>query len=179
VTGAHVWLHGPDARVHDFHAGVAGDFEAVCAALRGGARAVSTVLTRSNVRTLATLAGWLGERGVAAWRVVVPRGVIDGVTPRLAVALPYALQAVALAGRGGVAGWIDGAPHCLLGPFRGSSLASSVRAYASVCTGCPARATCPGVDAEYLERFGDAELSARALRDAGASPRIGRDMFDA
>ncbi len=175
-----MWLHGADARVHDFHAGVAGDFAAACDRLRGGARAVSTVLTRSNVRGLAGLAGWLGERGVTAWRVVVARGpVIDGVTPRLAVALPYALQALALAGRSGVAGWIDGAPHCLLGPFRGSTLSSRARAYAAGCVGCPARASCPGVDAGYLERFGEAELSARALREAGASPRIGGDLFDA
>lgn len=175
-----MWLYGPDARVHDFHAGVAGDFEVACAALRGGARAVSTVLTRSNLRTLAALAEWLGERGVTAWRVVVARGpVVDGVTPRLALALPYALQALALAGRGGVAGWIDGAPHCLLGPFRGSTLGSAVRAYGAGCVGCPARASCPGVDAGYLERFGEAELSPRALREAGASPRIGREFFDA
>lgn len=174
----HVWLHGAEARLHEFHAGVAGDFEAACAAVQGGARAVSTALTRSNLRSLVGLAAWLGERGVAAWRIVVLRGVRDGVTPRLAVALPYALQALALAGQRGVAGWIDGAPHCLLGPFRGAALGGP-RAYAAGCAGCPARGACPGVDAGYLERFGDGELSARALRDAGAPPRVGRDLFDA
>lgn len=172
-TGRHVWLHG-DRPVHEFHAGV-GTF--VADGLRGAA--VSTALTRSSVRTIAAMGPWLAERGVAGWRVVVVRGVIDGVTPRLAVALPYALQAIALAGRHGLAGWVFGAPHCLLGPFRGAALGSPPRAYAAVCAGCPARTECPGVDAAYLARFGAEEVSPRALRAAGEAPRAGRELFDA
>lgn len=174
-TGRHVWLHGADARVHEFHGGVA--FEEVCGRLAGAA--VSTALTRSNARALAGMAGWLADRGVVAWRIVVVAGVVDGVTPRLAVALPYALQALALAGTRGVNGWSFGAPHCLLGPFRGAALGSESRTYANCCAGCPARASCPGVDAAYLQRFGDEELSPRALRSAGEGPRGGRDLFDA
>jgi hypothetical protein len=175
-TGRHVWLHGADARVHEFHGGVA--FDEVCGRLGGAA--VSTALTRSNARTLGGMATWLADRGVVAWRiVVVGGGVVDGVTPRLAVALPYALQALALAGTRGVHGWCFGAPHCLLGPFRGAALGSEPRAYGGRCAGCPARASCPGVDAGYLARFGDEELSPRALRSAGEGPRGGRELFDA
>ena len=40
---------------------------------------MTTVLTRSNLRNLAALPGWLRERGVAAWCVAVP--VVAGRDP--------------------------------------------------------------------------------------------------
>lgn len=174
-----MWLHGADAAAHGFHGGE--DFGEVVGRLRRGeVRAVSTVLTRSNLRTLVALAELVVELRVVAWRVVVAGGaVVDGVTPRLAVALPHALQAITVASRRGVAGWIAGAPHCLLGPFRGASLVVEPRAFAAKCDGCAARAQCPGVEAAYLKRFGDEEVSPRALRGASAAPRAGREMFGA
>lgn len=157
----HAWVHAPSAAAHDFVAGVAGDFATIAGRrARGELRAVSTLLTRSNLRTLAGMPAWLAG---LPWRVVVAAGpAIDGVTPRLAMAVPYALQALARAG-----GTIEGAPHCLLGPFRGAGRGAP-RAYAPVCCGCPARARCPGVAAGYLARFGADELSPRALRDMAA-----------
>ncbi|MBK7824308.1 hypothetical protein [Nannocystis sp.] len=185
----HVWLHAAAAAGHDFHAG-AGDFAAVLAAIdraRGRTVAVSSLLTRSNARVLVLLPALLRGRGVAAWRIAVPRivgapvrapggvqvagvGALDGLVPRLSVAIPHALQALARARQLGLAAGIVGAPLCLLGPFAGLSLPGA-GVFAAVCEGCPARARCPGVDAGYLERFAGDELSPRGLRaPVGVAP---------
>lgn len=167
----HGWVHAPVAAAHDFIAGSAGDFAAVRAAA-----AVSTLLVRSNLRVIGEMAAWLRGRGIRGWRIVVPAGpVVDGVTPRLAVALPYALQALVRAEQAGIAVRVEGAPHCLLGPYRGRGRGAG-RAYAAVCAECPARVACPGVEAAYLERFGAGELSPRALRPA-TEPPGGRDLL--
>ena len=50
------------------------------------------------------------------------------------------------------------------------------RAFAAACGGCPARAGCCGVPADYLERFGGEELCAANLR-AGAAVVGPRWMF--
>lgn len=188
-TGAHVWLHAASAAGHDFHAGV-GSFAAVVARIEARAVAVSTLLTRSNARVLHELPGWLRARGVAGWRIVVPRivgvttrapggvqvagvGALDGLVPRLSVALPHALQALQQARRIGLSAGIEGAALCLLGPFAGVSLGGD-GAYAAACAGCAARERCPGVDAGYLRRFGGDELSPRGLRAAeGVAPAAG------
>lgn len=188
-TRVHVWLHAAAAAGHDFHAG-AGDFAAVLGAIeraRGRTIAVSSLLTRSNARVLVLLPELLRGRGVAGWRIAVPRvvgrpmrapggvqvggvGALDGLVPRLSVALPYALQALSRARQVGLAAGIVGAPLCLLGPFAGLSL-PGVGVFAAVCEGCPARARCPGVDAGYLERFAGDELSPRGLRaPVGVAP---------
>lgn len=189
--GVHVWLHAAAAAGHDFHAG-AGDFATVLGVIdrarRAGATvAVSSLLTRSNARVLVELPELLRGRGVAAWRIAVPRivgtivrapggvqvagvGALDGLVPRLSVAIPHALQALARAQRLGLAAGIVGAPLCLLGPFAGLSL-PGVGVFAAVCAGCPARAGCSGVDARYLERFAGDELSPRGLRaPVGVAP---------
>lgn len=183
--GPHVWLHAADRAAHEFHAGEG--FDAVMAAVtatRGVA--VSTLLTRSNARVLAALPGWLHAHGVGAWRIVVPRvvgevphgarslriagvGALDGLLPRLSVALPYALHALAAARRLGLQVAIAGAPDCLLGPFAGVSLGGD-GSFAAVCEGCPARPRCAGVDAGYLRRFAGDELSPRGLRPREGAP---------
>lgn len=189
----HVWLHAAGAAGHDFHAG-AGSFAAVVDVLaRARAQrrvvAVSSLLTRSNARVLGALPGFLAEQGAAAWRVVVPRtvgafvrapggvqvagvGLLDGLVPRLSVALPHALRALAQARGLGLAVGIAGAPLCLLGPFAGISMAGE-GAFAAGCGACPARARCPGVDPRYLARFAGDELSPRGLRPAeGEAPAM-------
>ena len=184
-AGVHLWLHAAEVEGHDFHAG-AGSFaravEAIAAArVAGVAVAVSTLLTRSNARVLGALPRWLHAHGVRGWRVAVPRvagpvgrasgpgqvrgvGALDGLLPRLSVALPYALQAVAVAGQVGLKAGVGGAPWCLLGPFAGGAIDEPARGFAEVCMGCPARGGCPGVDAGYLRRFAGDELSPRGLR---------------
>ena len=178
LTDVHLSLHGL-ASAHDHHTDVAGSFVEAAAGLQAAQRAglttvVTTVLTRSNARSLVALAAWLAAQRVAAWSVAVPRSAgrlvasFDRVFPRLALALPYALHALAAAQQKGVTSFVRGAPLCLLGPFAARSLPDAPRAYdPRACDACPARARCPGVDARYLRRFGGDELSpARAPADA-------------
>lgn len=171
LTDVHLSLHGASSAEHDHHTGVAGSFVESVAGLSsargaGLTLAVSTVLTRSNFRTVAALAPWLAARGVAAWAVHVPRvagGAIarfDRVVPRLAMALPAALYALTAARNAALPSWIVGAPLCLLGPHAERSLDDAPRAYAPACATCVARPRCPGVDARYLLRFEADELSA-------------------
>lgn len=181
VRELHATLYAADPAAHDFHAGAAGSLRATVATLRAAraerlATAVTTTLTRSNTRVLAALPGLLADVEAAAWRVVVRAGA-EGLTPRLTVALPFALQALAAAGRLGIAAVIEGAPLCLLGPLRGRASRGPARAFAPGCAGCPGRADCPGVDAEYLRRFAGEELSPRALRPAEGRAGGAADMF--
>lgn len=185
LTDVHLSLHGLGA-AHDFHAGAAGSFAESTAGLvaargAGLAVAVNTVLTRSNGRSLGELGPWLASRGVAAWCVSVPRvagalrAAFDPVFPRLALALPYALHALAAAQREGVAVFVRGAPACMLGPFAARALPDAPRAYdPSRCGGCVARGGCAGVDPVYLARFAGDELS-RSRAPKAPSPLAGRD----
>lgn len=172
LTDVHLTVLGGEAAVHDYHSGVEGSFRALLAGL-GVARArglevvATTVLTRSNYRVLATLPPLLASRGVSAWQVSAPlvagRAVtaMDRVVPRLALAIPYALHALEAAQKQGLRTFAGGMPSCLLGPFVARALPGAPRAYAPPCEGCPARASCPGVDPLYLARFGHDELTAR------------------
>ncbi|HEY0138482.1 MAG TPA: hypothetical protein VGB85_30560, partial [Nannocystis sp.] len=146
VTHLHLWLHAAQVPAHEFHSGVVGSFAAIAAQIDrartlGITVAVSSLLTRSNARVLAELPPWLQARGVRAWRVAVPWvvgtvrpgalagvGALDGLVPRLGAALPYALQALAGAGRVGVSAGIGGAPLCLLGPFVATAISEPARA---------------------------------------------------
>jgi hypothetical protein len=172
LTDVHLSLHGADSRVHDYHSGRAGSFGEVLAAIQA-ARAnelpvvVTTVLTRSNFRVLEAMPRLLAARGVAGWCVSVAaiagRAAThrDRMAPRLGLALPFALHALAAAQALRVPVWISGAPLCLLGPFAARALPGTARAYGDVCEACSARSLCPGVDAAYLARFEGDELAAR------------------
>lgn len=187
LTDVHLSLHGLGAAVHDHHTGVSGSFAEATAGLvaaRGAGLAVvvSTVLTRSNGRSLGELAPWLAARGVAAWCVAVPRvaGALrarfDAVFPRLGIALPHALRALAAAQREGVAVFLRGAPTCLLGPFASRCVPDAPRAFDPArCDGCAARGACAGLDPVYLARFGGDELSAARAPRVPSPPFAGRD----
>jgi hypothetical protein len=62
---------------------------------------------------------------------------------------------------------VDGAPRCAIPagaralPTRPACFAPGPPddAFSPRCTGCAARAECPGVPAGYLARFGDGELA--------------------
>jgi MoaA/NifB/PqqE/SkfB family radical SAM enzyme len=185
MTDVHLSLHGAEAAVHDWHAGVAGAFDAslrtMAAARAAGLEVVvATVLTRSSFRVLGSVPRLLASRGAAAWCIEVPRWrgraatAADRVVPRLALALPFALHALDAAASLGLPAFVRGAPACLLGPFVTRALApdplTHPRAFAPVCEGCPSRPTCAGVEVEYLARFGASELAPHAI-DAQA----GRD----
>ncbi|HJK92992.1 MAG TPA: hypothetical protein RMH85_15510 [Polyangiaceae bacterium LLY-WYZ-15_(1-7)] len=164
-------MHADGPAAHDHHGG-AGDHARLAPALqearrRGLALGARTELSRSTFRSLAGLPSRLARHRVAAWALEVPRRSDDETEtafltrhPRLALALPRALHAAADADRRGISVFLRGAPLCLLGPFAPWSLPEE-RAYATVCDGCPARASCPGVDATYLARFAADELRPR------------------
>jgi hypothetical protein len=189
----HLWSHAATSDAHDFHAGVAGRFVAITAAIRraraaGISVAVSSMLTRSSAPVLASLPRWLCAEGVAAWRVAgidsdarllhgAGVGPHDGLLGRLSVALPHALQALSWAARSGLPTFISGAPACLLGPFAAAALPGPARVFAPTCAACPARAGCCGVAPDYLERFGGAELRAANLRALGSPVAGPRWMF--
>jgi hypothetical protein len=188
LTDVHVSVHGARAAVHDYHTGAPGSFAALWAGVAraralGVTVAASTVLTRSNFRVLDELPALLSSRGVAAWRLLVPRAAgeaaigFDRVMPRLGLALPFALHALDAAARRGLPAFIEGAPACALGPFAARALPDEPRAFAPVCASCPARAACPGVDAAYLDRFGGDELAARDLPAAFATDPAAQ-LFD-
>lgn len=184
LTDVHVSLHGASAPVHDYHTGRAGSFdvlwEGVAASRAAGLRVVATtVLTRSDFRVLSELPILLQARGVAAWHVAVPlaRGAasddFDRVYPRLALALPFALHALEVARRLALPAYVSGAPLCLLGPLASRAIAvpepEGARTFHDErCTGCAARAACPGLDPTYLARWGGDELRPRDDRPSGA-----------
>jgi hypothetical protein len=187
LTDVHLSIHGADSAVHDYHTGVPGSFAEALGALtaarsNGLTVVVATVLTRSSFRSLAALPKLLSQRGVAAWLVSVPvsagrlSAALDRLMPRLGLALPFALSALAAGEALGLDVWIAGAPRCLLGAYARWALHDTQRAYGEACEGCPVRATCPGLDPAYLERFGGDELGpARARLETGAAQAAGHD----
>lgn len=159
-------LHGDGPDAHDFHTGQAGSFEAsfsAAAAARGAGRTVlvTAPLTRSSYRVVGALPLLVRARGLAALRFHVPelsaRARVT-LVPRLTLALPFALHALAAAQRLDLPAFVSGAPACLLGPFASQRIQTPARAYGAVCASCPARSACPGVDRRYLDAFGEGEL---------------------
>ncbi|MFY0530799.1 hypothetical protein [Nannocystis pusilla] len=153
VDGLRVRLYAAEAAAHDWHAGREGSFRATNGTLRTARTArlpvtVTTPLTRSNTRVLAALPGLAADVGALGWQVsVVAAGRPQGhgaLAPRLAVAVPYALQALVAAERAGLLAAIAGAPLCLLGPLRDRAVPSPVQAFAAGCSECGLRASCPG-----------------------------------
>jgi hypothetical protein len=183
LTDLHLSIHGAEARVHDWHAGVPGAFDAAMSTMAaaraaGLAVAVVTVLTRSNFRVLASLPRLLASRGASAWCVFVARWrgrgatQADRVIPRLALALPFALHALDAAEALGLPAFVNGAPACLLGPFASRSIDDAPRTFGAPCGGCDARTRCCGVDEQYLARFGESELAP--CRAVARDPRYER-----
>lgn len=164
-------LHGTSAAIHDHVAGQPGDYDAVVAALRATEPVeVVSAVTRANVRNLAELARWLSEpslsRSVRLWTLVWPGSQLPGLSqPRLGMVTPRVLHAATIARQAGLEVLTSGLPPCVLGPHAAFAAEATSRAYAGVCRGCDARATCPGVPQPYLETFGR-DLELRALRGA-------------
>ncbi|MBK8264891.1 MAG: radical SAM protein [Nannocystis sp.] len=177
LSDLHLSIHGESEAVHDFHTGIAGSFAAAMAALtaarqRGVTVVVTTVLTRSNMRSLGGLAAPLKAGGAAAWTIAAPAAAgqallsFESVMPRLGLALPYALQALVRARSLGLWSFIADAPLCALGPHRGLALRTAARAFVATCDGCAARGECAGLDAVYAARFGGDEVAAARLQSA-------------
>jgi hypothetical protein len=170
LTGVHLSLHGAEARVHDYHTGIAGSFERLLAAARASRASqlvvsVTTVVTKSNFRVLSPIPALVSSLGASSWMLAFPRAAgraaeaADRVLPRYGLAVPYALHAIEAATRLGLPAVISGVPSCLLGPFAKRALGETPRSFGDVCVGCAAREACVGVDASYLARFGGDELA--------------------
>jgi len=156
LTDLHLSIHGEAAAIHDYHVGISGAWEDVHRALFAARShrlpvAVTTVLTRSNFRSVGELPELLLKEGVSAWTLALPRAVgaarrsYEQVIPRLGMAVPYALRALDHARRRRLSAWIAGAPECLLGPFRRWALAADgSQVFAPACDGCPAKSRCAG-----------------------------------
>ncbi len=166
-------LFGATEALHDYHAGP-GSFRATIAALRSHGARVSTPVTRSNFRHLGELPPLMSGLKVSFWRlaVVAPSRDPDPVAPRLAMAAPHILRALARAEAAGLQARVAGLPLCLMGPYADRSLPPATAA-GERCRGCPAAADCSGVAPSYLDRFGDAELRRRpAVRLRQAPPEL-------
>jgi hypothetical protein len=168
-------LHAATADANDYVTGRAGAFAATAGALATCAEIklralVRTVLVRANYRQLDDLAAYLSRARVAAWCIEAPSAdSIDAedetqfarTCPRLALAVPFALRAVARARDLGLAAWFRNIPLCLVGPMTSRSLPSAPRAYGAACADCAARPSCTGIDDAYLRRFGASEFRPR------------------
>ncbi len=185
LTDVHLSIHGGVAAAHDYHTGIPGSFTAASATL-SEARAlgidavVTTVLTRSNARSLAETARLVIDRRASAWCLAVPRirgraaEHFDRIVPRLGIVIPFALHAMQVAIAAKIPVFVRGAPLCLLGPFAKHSLAEEGRAFGEACEGCAARPSCPGVEPTYLRRFAGDELSANPKSSAAELNPIAR-----
>ena len=174
LTDVHVSVHGARAEVHDYHTAAAGSLDATIAGVRTLAQhgpavrvVATTVVTRSNFRVLAELPIRLAAWGIAAWSLawIEPHGAaatsFDRLIPRLGLATPFVLHAIATARRLGLPAFTSGIPHCALGPFADAALTPNAPAddrFAQPCEQCPARPTCSGVAPAYLDRFSPEEL---------------------
>ncbi len=177
LTDLQLSIHAATAAGHDYHTGRPGSFAAANDLLDRARRlglvcVVASVVTRSNFRELARMPALLKRKGVSAWLLdwVRPFGrageSFARVVPRFGMALPWALAALEQARRIDLSAWIRGAPICTLGPFAGQAIAGSPATFPAICEGCPARESCSGVDARYLDQFGTSELDPRRARAA-------------
>jgi hypothetical protein len=185
LTDVHLSLHAADAQAHDYHTGRTGSLAESLVGLAAARAAglvvvVTTVVTRSNFRSLAGLPRLLADRGARAWQIAAATAVgraeqaFDRVVPPLGLAAPFVVHALNAADILGLRAWVRGVPACLLGPFAGRALPETPRAYGAACESCAARSTCCGLDPSYVARFGDAELKPRQDSElqgaAAASP---------
>lgn len=162
-------ISGPNAESHEWSEGVGSFADALAQAKREGA---TTEVTRSNMRSLAQVAELLARESVPRWRLVCIGfdADPDPRCPRLAMVVPRVLHAAAQAEKQGIQVELDGFPRCLLGPFARLAVDSERRSQPERCLPCVLRDECPGIDARYAERYGDAELSPRT-GDISSQPK--------
>jgi len=188
LTHVDVSLHGPTAPVHEFHTTVEGSFQQTVAGVRraraaGLETAITTVVTRSNVHLMSTLAGVVTALGVTQWRVAIAQHVgrvVDDarrIVPRWTAAARFLAEAHRVASANACRMRVVGLPPCIV-PTLPRWVDPDLPVQLSMrCGGCALRETCPGVDPGYLAMYGAAELQpfsiatpARAL-DAASDAR--------
>ncbi len=189
LTDAVVAVHAATPALHDWLVQEPGAHKQATVGLRrlvaaGVATRVSTVLTRSGTAEIGALAATAPRWGVDGHRWILARPEGAGaaewrmLVPRLALVRGPVVDAVHLAW--GLRREADtvGLPLCVLGDARAAAAdrldAPSVRrafppgleepahpyVHGPPCAGCPLRAACPGVGADYAARFGWDEVLA-------------------
>ena len=155
------------------------------------------IITTATAPRLADAVAWLAERGVAGvdlWFVSLTDGNRANLAsmPRMTEAMPDVAAALATGRARGLAVRSLHIPRCLLGADRAHAFdpgAGRVRVvspdavfelaqskltgqhHVPACAGCPDRAACPGVRADYLDRYGDAEIAAARGQAPTLAPR--------
>jgi cyclic pyranopterin phosphate synthase len=153
---------------------------------RGVALTADVILKRDTVPRLPGAMRWLHARGVRSvhlWFVSLTDGNAQNLEsmPRMTDALPAMRDAFAFGREHGMEVKSLHVPRCLLAadaPHAYDPGADRVRVvtpeaifelkdsklaghrYVPACDGCAFRAVCPGVRADYLARYGDAEFTA-------------------
>ena len=185
VSALDVSLQGPRAEVHDHHTRVDGSFQQTVAGLSMARAAripvgISAVITRSNFRNLTQLVRRVRGLGAARLRLAPARVLgeaaclLPRVVPRLSLVRSHLRSAAREAAHLGLELEVSGLPPCLLRDRRGPGPAATLAAgdlagaLAPRCQSCDRAARCPGVDPEYLARYGAGEL--RPLEEAGPAP---------
>lgn len=173
LTDVHVSIHGARPEVHDYHTDAPGSLDATIAGVQTLRQhgpelriVATTVVTRSSFRVLSELPVRLVGWGISAWSLawIEPHGAaataFDRLVPRLGLAAPFVLHAIAAARRLGLPAFTSGLPRCVLGPFVDTAIEREVAddRFAEPCTECPARPRCCGIAPAYLARFGAEEL---------------------
>lgn len=190
LTEVHVSIHGARPEVHDYHVNAPGSLDATIAGVQTLRQhgpelriVATTVVTRSSFRVLSELPVRLVGWGISAWSLawVEPHGAaasaFDRLVPRLGLAAPFVLHAIATARRLGLPALTSGLPRCVLGPFADTAIEREVAndRFAEPCTECPARSRCCGIAPAYLARFGDDEL--RPVESTATGPDDLRAVF--
>lgn len=175
-------LHGPNADAHAqvrrsvFSSDAPDPFDVTVTAIDHarahglGVVVVSTV-SRSSMRVLREQSSLIARLGASDWCLRAPwmePQLAPPQLPRAAMATPFVLDAAVRARRLGLSAWLHGFPLCLLGPHTGLALSARTEASGVPCDGCPSRASCAGLGAQYRARFGSGEL--RVTNVSSAAP---------
>ena len=172
-------LHGHTAALHERHTGRKGSFREAIDGIRalkqaGYRLSVNTVITRHNYRHLRNIHRLLERHGVDCFKLSFMRHTIQNLG--LAVSLqdlkkelPKTIQQVA---DSRMAVDLDSIPYCVA-PAQLALYAKDQLGFIEndsrvvkpePCASCAVAGLCPGVDREYFELFGGAELKPIARR---------------
>lgn len=198
LTDLAVALHSPEAAVHDWLTGSPGAFRRATAAIRaaraaGLAARLHAVVTRTTTPQASALVALAARLGVSAVRFSACRedGAAAGearmLAPRLSAMAEAVAEALEVARLAGVELETVGLPLCQHPELRihaadrrdapqpergfvGPEEPRRTNVYTNACVMCRLRDVCPGVEAAYVARWGDAELQPPGGRPAAAEP---------
>ncbi len=187
VTHVDVSLHGPSARVHDYHTQTPGSFAQTAKGLMNLGRrplvvGVTTVVTRSNFRHLTGIAALLahlrqaaagrGEApstsgtGPSSWHLAAAEPVGEAevrwqnIMPRLGMIGGDVVRAAAMAARASISVVATGIPPCVVGPgvVRGRRVDRREPLPPS-CASCAIADRCTGPPDGYPEEYAATDLT--------------------